>query len=121
VAGAWFGLVAVLMDAASTAWSAHGGSAFAHEDGLVPLVILVLLGTASIVLTQVAFRAGPLAASFPANLAADPVIAVILGAALLHENVSTSSVDVLAYVLCLAAVVFGAFRLASGPGLSASA
>ena len=117
VAGAWFGLVAVLMDAASTAWSKHGLSAFAHEEGLVPLVILVLLGTASIALTQVAFRAGPLAASFPANLAADPVIAVILGATLLNENVSTSALDVVAYVLCLAAVVFGAFRLASGPGL----
>jgi hypothetical protein len=118
VAGAWFGFVAVLMDATATAWDAHGLRAFERADGLVPLVILVGLGLISIGLTQVAFRAGTLGASFPANLAADPVIAVILGAALLHENVSTSPLHVIGYVLCLAAILFGAVRLASVPAIA---
>jgi hypothetical protein len=117
VAGAWFGFVAVLMDAAATAWDAHGVRAFERAEGLVPLVILVVLGVVSIALTQLAFQAGTLGASFPANLAADPVIAVILGAVLLHENVSTSPLHVIAYVLCLAAILFGAIRLASEPAI----
>jgi hypothetical protein len=112
VAGAWFGFVAVLMDATSTAWQHDGIRVFTRAEGLVSLVILLALGGVSIALTQVAFRAGSLAASFPANLAADPVIAVILGAALLHENVSTSPGRVVGYVLCLLAVVLGAVRLA---------
>jgi hypothetical protein len=112
VSGAWFGFVAVLMDAASTARHHAGLQVFTRAEGLVPLVILLALGAVSIALTQVAFRAGSLAASFPANLAADPVIAVVLGAALLHENVSTTPWRVAVYLLCLLAVLFGAVRLA---------
>jgi drug/metabolite transporter (DMT)-like permease len=115
VAGAWFGLVAVLMDAASTAWRSDGLSAFSHATGLVPLTSLVLLGAASIVLTQISFQIGALAASFPANLSADPVLAVALGALLLHEDLPLSVLHLLAYALCLGAVLFGAIRLAAAP------
>jgi hypothetical protein len=115
VAGAWFGFVAVLMDAASTAGQAHGAQAFTHAQGLVPLIILLALGGVSITLTQIAFQVGALAASFPANLAADPVVAVVLGEVLLHEDLPLSPVRIVAYVLCLAGVVFGAVRLAASP------
>jgi hypothetical protein len=115
VAGGWFGFVAVLMDATSTAWSVDGIRAFEHAEGLVPLVILVVLGAASIALTQLAFQTGALGASFPENLAADPVVAVALGALLLHEDVPLSAPHVFAYLLCLAAIVCGAIRLAGNP------
>ncbi len=65
-------------------------------------------------LTQVSFQVGALAASFPANKSADPVAAVLLGAVLLHERVPAGAGHVLGYLLCLAAIVAGAVRLA-GP------
>ncbi|MCW2529164.1 MAG: hypothetical protein JWM76_4024 [Pseudonocardiales bacterium] len=113
VAGAWFGFVAVLMDATTLAWQHDGLGAFAHADALVPLITLVAIGAASIALTQVAFQVGALAASFPANLTADPVMAVILGALLLHQDLPLSPVDISVYLLCLAAVLYGAVRLAA--------
>lgn len=112
VAGGWFGVVAVLIDSCTASWSIHGPSAFAHAGGLVPLAVLVVLGAVSIVLTQVAFRAGPLAAGFPANLAADPVVAVAIGAVLVHESIPLSAWHLVGYAGALAAVVFGAVRLA---------
>ncbi|MEP6851249.1 MAG: hypothetical protein ABJA87_01065 [bacterium] len=74
-----------------------------------------MIGAASIALTQVAFQAGALAASFPANLAADPVVAVALGALLLYEDVPFSPLTVVAYLLCLAAIVVGGVLLAADP------
>jgi hypothetical protein len=73
---------------------------------------LIAVGAVSIVLTQVALQIGELGASFPASLSADPVIAVVLGAALLGETVPTAPLQVLAYATCLAAIVAGAIRLA---------
>lgn len=115
VAGAWFGLVAVLLDAAAAAWQDHGVAAFGHALGLVPLIGLILLGGASIALTQAAFQVGALGASFPANLTADPVMAVVLGAALLHETVPSSPWALIAYAACLGAILYGAIRLAAEP------
>jgi drug/metabolite transporter (DMT)-like permease len=117
VAGAWFGFVAVLMDATTLAWQHDGIGAFGHLDALVPLVALVVIGAASIALTQAAFQVGALAASFPANLTADPVTAVILGALLLHQDLPLSSVHVAVYLLCLGAVLYGAVRLAADPSV----
>jgi hypothetical protein len=105
----------VLMDATSRGWAAHGWSTFSRAEGLVPLVILLVLGAISIALTQLAFGLGSIGASFPANLAADPVLAVILGAVLLHEHIPLSVGHLLAYLLCLVAIVWGSIRLAAEP------
>jgi hypothetical protein len=113
VSGAWFGVVAVLLDATSTLWREQGVRAFGHPVGLIPLIGLLVLGGLSIVLTQIALQVGELGASFPANLSADPVVAVILGAALLHENLPMSVPLALVYAVALAAVVYGAVRLAN--------
>jgi drug/metabolite transporter (DMT)-like permease len=121
VSGAWFGVVAVLLDAAAATWQQHGIAAFGRGEGLVPLVSLVILGAASIALSQVAFAAGALGASFPASLTADPVVAVLLGAILLNERVPASALAALAYVGCLAAVLYGAVRLASEPATQTAA
>jgi predicted membrane protein len=86
--------------------------------GLVPLIGLIVLGALGIALTQVSFQVGSLAAAFPANKAADPVAAVVLGAVLLHQHVPASAVHLVVYVLCLAAIAGGAVRLAAAAGRS---
>ena len=86
VAGGWFGLVGVLIDAVATTWQRSGPGGLTHPGGWVPLACLLLVGAAALVLTQFSFQVGSLAATFPANEATAPVVAVALGAALLHER-----------------------------------
>ena len=113
VAGAFFGTVAVMIDAASQRFSSGGAHAlFASPRGLVPLVGIVLLGVAGIVLTQMSFQVGALGATLPASLATDPLTGVVLGAILLREHLPLSPAHCVAYAVCLAAVVAGAIRLA---------
>ena len=114
VAGAWFGFVGVLLDAVSTTWQRSGPAGLTQPDGWVPLVCLLLVGSGALVLTQVSFQVGTLAASFPANEATAPVVAVVLGAALLHERLPLSAGHVAAYLLCVAVVAAGAVQLARG-------
>ncbi|HEY3716890.1 MAG TPA: DMT family transporter [Jatrophihabitantaceae bacterium] len=117
VAGAWFGLVGVLLNAAATTWRDRGLAGFAHAEGLVPLIGLLVIGALGITLTQISFQVGALGASFPANKAADPVVAVVLGAALLHEHVPAGPFYVLGYLACLAAIVAGTITLANPPAV----
>jgi hypothetical protein len=88
-------------------------SGIAAADGLVPLIGLLVVSAVGITLTQISFQIGALGASFPANKAADPVVAVLLGATLLQEHVPASPVSLLAYGGCLAVIVAGAVRLAN--------
>jgi len=120
VAGAWFGLVGVLLNADATTWRHRGLDGFAHPEGLVPLVGLLVIGVLGITLTQISFQIGALGASFPANKAADPVVAVVLGAVLLHQRVPSGVLFVVAYLACLVAIVSGTIRLANPPGARAS-
>jgi drug/metabolite transporter (DMT)-like permease len=114
VAGAWFGTVAVLMNAAATQFKQYGFTGLvAQLAGLAPLLGTAVVGVLGMALTQVSFQVGALAASFPANKATDPVAAVVLGAVLLHERVPAGPVHLLGYLLCLAAIVAGAVRLAA--------
>jgi drug/metabolite transporter (DMT)-like permease len=113
VAGAYFGTLAVMVDAASDEAGRHGvKSLVTHAKGLVPIICLCLLGVAGIVLTQMSFQIGALGATLPANLAADPLMGVLLGAVLLKEHIPLSPGHLIAYLACLAAVVLGAVRLA---------
>lgn len=114
VAGAWFGLVGVLLDSVATSWQRFGAATLTHPDGWVPLLCLVLLGAAALVFTQVSFQVGALAASFPANEATAPVVAVVLGAALLHERLPLSTGHLAAYLGCVVVVTAGTARLARG-------
>lgn len=114
LAGAWFGLVGVLLDSVATLWQGSGPSTFVHPEGWVPLGCLLLVGGAALVLTQVSFQVGPLAASFPANEATAPVVAVLLGASLLHERLPLSPGHLAAYLVCVGVVTVGAAQLARG-------
>ncbi|HVI18866.1 MAG TPA: DMT family transporter [Gaiellales bacterium] len=113
VAGSYFGMLAVLVDAASSRASDAGiHGLLATPKGLVPLSGIALLGAGGIMLTQMSFQIGALAATLPANLAADPLTAVLLGVLLLHEHIPLGPWHLLAYTLCLLSVVAGAIRLA---------
>ena len=76
VAGAYFGTLAVMVDAASDR-AAHAGlhGLLGHaRAGWCPLAGIVLCGAGGIILTQLSFQVGALGATLPANLAADPLI-----------------------------------------------
>jgi drug/metabolite transporter (DMT)-like permease len=114
VAGIYFGTLGVLVDAASDRYSRAGMHGLVETPrGFVPLIGILLLGLCAIVLTQVSFQVGALRATLPANLSADPLAAVLLGAILLHEHIPVGPWHILGYVLCLAAVIAGAVRLAA--------
>jgi drug/metabolite transporter (DMT)-like permease len=119
VAGIFFGTLAVMIDATSDRFSHHGWhGVFVSSRGLVTVVGWLLCGAAGIVLTQVSFQIGALKATLPANLATDPLTAVLIGATLLRERLPLSPWHVVAYVACLGAVLAGTIRLAnpaSGP------
>jgi hypothetical protein len=119
VAGVWFGTLGVAINAVTSQYRHEGVfGVLTDAAGLVPLIGLIVLGALGIALTQVSFQVGSLAAAFPANKAADPVAAVVLGAVLLHQHVPASAVHLVVYVLCLAAIAGGAVRLAAAAGRS---
>lgn len=114
VAGAWFGMVGVLLNAAAhLAHRAGLGALLTHVAGLATVLGAVVLGVLGMVLTQLAFQVGTLAASFAANESAAPVVAVVLGALLLHERVPVGGLRVLVYLLCLVVIVGAAVWLAT--------
>ncbi len=113
VAGCWFGVVSVLIEAVSSVWEGAGLAGFGRAAGLVPLVAVVVLAAGGYLLVQVGFQLGPLGASFPANLILDPVVAVVLGAALLGEHVRLGPGRLLGYLVCVALLAWPAVRLAA--------
>ncbi|MDQ1691004.1 MAG: hypothetical protein QOD87_1112 [Pseudonocardiales bacterium] len=114
VAGSWFGVVSVLIEAVSVVWEKDGLSGFDDAGGLVPLVGMIVLAVVGYLLVQIGFQIGPLGASFPVNLILDPVVAVVLGAVLLGERVPLGGAKVLGYLACLAVLAYATVRLA-GP------
>jgi hypothetical protein len=114
-AGSGFGVVGVLLNATADVVNRDGWGVLRHPAGSVPLLSVVVVGVAAVVLTQVSFQIGALSASFPANEVAAPLVAVVLGAALLHEHVPLSPVLAVSYALCLGVVIVGTIRLAVGP------
>jgi drug/metabolite transporter (DMT)-like permease len=113
VAGAYFGTLAVMVDAVSDRASSYGvHSVFSSPRGFVPLIAILLLGGGGILLTQLSFQVGALSATLPANLAVDPFMGVLLGAVLLREHIPLGWPFLVAYILCLTSVVAGAIRLA---------
>lgn len=112
IAGLYFGVEAVLIDAASDEWGRHGLAAFTHARGLIALVGAAVIGLLGFALAQIAWQAGSLGASFPAMLVIDPLAAVLLGATLLREHIGVSSVRGLGYLVSLALIVAATLRLA---------
>lgn len=115
VAGCWFGVASVLVAGVSRLWEIRGISGVAHE-GLFALAGLAVLVTGAFLLLQMAFQLGPLGASVPVSLVLDPLVAVILGAALLHEHLAFGGVRSVGYVLALGLISVAVFKLAQERG-----
>ena len=119
VAGCWFGVVSVLIEAVASVWQHDHLAGFGRPQGLVPLIAVLVLAIGGYLLVQIGFQIGPLGASFAPNLILDPVVAVVLGAALLGEHVRLGSGRIVGYLVCVLVVGWAVIRLAgpvSGPG-----
>jgi hypothetical protein len=112
VAGCWFGVVSVLVEALASVWQHRGLVGLGRPEGLVLLLAVLALAAGAYLLVQIGFQLGPLGASFPANLIFDPVTAVVLGAALLGERVPLGPGRIAGYLLCVLLVGLAAIRLA---------
>ena len=110
-------MVGVMINTVAETFDARSWNGFAHAEGLVPLIGVLALGALGFTLTQISFQIGALGASFPANESTAPLVAVLLGALLLHEEVPVSALYIIGYLLCFAAVVYGTIRLANSPSL----
>ncbi|WP_185975881.1 DMT family transporter [Mycolicibacterium sp. 018/SC-01/001] len=111
--GVLFGVVAVL-----TKLFMH---VLTHE-GLVAVVVtpvpylLVILGVIAVLLQQSAFHAGSLQTSVPTMLTLEPVIAVILGAVVLGEELDVSRLDAVALTVATLAMAAGTIALGRDEG-----
>ncbi len=112
VSGLWFGVEAVFVNSVATSFDRYSWSAFERADTVIPVVAATVIGLSGFALSQVAFRAGNLAASFPAMLVLDPLVAVLLGAALLGEHVRITPAADVGYSVCLVVIVLATVRLA---------
>ena len=111
--GVLFGVVAVLT------------KLFMHlltHDGLRAVLttpvpyLLVLLGVVATLLQQSAFHAGSLQTSVPTMLVLEPVIAVLLGAIVLGEQITVNKVTAVAITLALAAMAAATVALGRDEG-----
>ena len=75
------------------------------------LYLFLLAGGAGLLLTQLAFQAGPLSASLPAITTVDPLLSVVIGVWVYDERLKGGPGSVLTEVLCLALLSFSAVRL----------
>jgi hypothetical protein len=112
VSGVWFGVEAVLVNAVAAAFNRDSWEAFGTARGLVALIGAVVVGLSGFALSQVAFRAGNLATSFPAMLVIDPLVAVVLGAVVMHETVRSGPAPVAGYAICLLVIAAATLTLA---------
>lgn len=85
-AGIGYGIVAALLKQTT----AIAGSGVVNLVTDWPVYALVATGIASLALTQMAYRAGPLAHSMPALTITDPATSVLLGALAFHESLSAN-------------------------------
>jgi drug/metabolite transporter (DMT)-like permease len=80
------------------------------------LYLVVLLGVGATLLQQSAFHAGSLQTSVPTMLVLEPVVAVLLGAAVLGEHLSIDGWEPVAVVIAVAAMAAATIALGRGEG-----
>ena len=73
--------------------------------------VLVVVGLGGIVCCQVAFRAAPLATSLPVVNTVNPLLGIVAGAVIYHENVHYSGVPLLVETVCLGSLVAATLSL----------
>jgi drug/metabolite transporter (DMT)-like permease len=106
-AGLLFAVAAALLKE-TTSVLTHGAAALFTAW---PCYALVVVGGSGLLLSQFAYRAGPLSASLPAITAVNPVVSVVIGVAGFDEPFRTSPGYLLGEVLGLALMVVAAVGL----------
>jgi hypothetical protein len=76
-----------------------------------PLYGLIAVGAFSLVVNQLAYRAGPLSSSLPAIMTVDPIVSLVIGAAVFDEGFRNGPAELLGEVVGLALVVAAAVGL----------
>lgn len=107
-AGVGYGVVAALLKQA-TALMHHGlGELLTDWE----LYALIGAGAAALILTQVAYRAGPLAKSMPALTVSDPAASVLLGVVAFQESLATDPLAITGQVVGFMVMAGAAAQLA---------
>lgn len=73
--------------------------------------VLLIAGATGLFLAQMAFQAGPLAASLPATATTDPLASVALGLVIFHERLHSDPLSVVASLVCLGAMATAVVHL----------
>lgn len=111
--GVMFGVVAVLMKIVMHMVSEGRTSTALTTPALY---LAVLLGVGATLLQQSAFHAGSLQTSVPTMLVLEPVVAVMLGAVLLNEQLSIRGLEPVALVMAISAMVAATIALGRDEG-----
>jgi hypothetical protein len=107
ISGSMFGLVAVQVNSLSRAY--HGPLTIVKDLTLYFCLAAVLCG---ILAQQRAFSQSPLEVSYPAMVASEPVISMVLSMAVLGEKLSSHDIGTYVGVLGLAVMVVGVVGVA---------
>jgi drug/metabolite transporter (DMT)-like permease len=105
--GLLFAVAAALLKETTNVLS-HGAAALLTAW---PCYALVAVGGAGLLLSQFAYRTGPLSASLPAITAVNPIASVVIGVAVFDEPFRTAPGDLLGEVLGLALTTAAAVGL----------
>jgi drug/metabolite transporter (DMT)-like permease len=73
--------------------------------------VLIVVGLSGIACSQVAFRAAPLATSLPVVNTVNPLLGIVAGALIYHENVRYSGLPLLVESVCLGGLVAATLSL----------
>ena len=107
VAGSLFGLVAVQVNSLSEPFRGLGPT-LANPT----LYFCILTAVGAIAAQQRAFASGSLEASYPAMVASEPVVAMVLSLAVLGEKLSSHSVSTYLSIAGVAVMILGVIGLA---------
>ena len=113
-AGSTFGLTAALMKAMTRTFAEGFGHLFTDW----PVYAMVAAGVLGMFLTQSALNAGPLIAAQPGLTLSDPLISVLWGVLVFHEQVRQGWY-ILGEVFCAGVIVAAVVMLARSPLLAA--
>lgn len=108
--GATFAGTAALLKACTTIAARQGPALLLASWQTYAVVVTGALG---LLLTQLAFQAGPLSASLPFIATVNPLVAVALGVIVFDEQLRTDLMPVTLAVLCLAVLAVAAIRLSA--------
>jgi drug/metabolite transporter (DMT)-like permease len=111
--GVMFGVVAVLTKIVMHLLDDRGLEGLLKTPALYTLVVLGVVAT---LLQQSAFHAGALQTSVPTMLVLEPVVAVVLGAVLLGEQLTATGFEAVALTIAIAVMAAATIALGRDEG-----